>query len=539
MSLLNSPAIRAVGLTIVLTAGAGAQTAKQCEVSESRPTQVGRATLAVQIASSQQNNPQAAAKQLASAVKLLTDNGDKMDNQPGRNLVLGRALVLWSTQPNVDLITKRGPLGYTTNPDSTIDLAAAIDSAFKVVETSNPECISETAKWRGQKAWINLVNKAIEKMNAEETDSAEYFAKRAILLNPYAPYGYVVLGNVKQKQNKGTEAMDLYGKGVETASRDTLYDEIRRQSLLYLGSVAADSAEAAADSAARAPYLGKARQAFEQLLADKGAADLSGNARQGLCRVAVAAGDTASLRQAYKEPLANPASFSYSDLMSAGVCMARAEMVPEATILFQEAYNKNPYHRDALSNLSIMLLREDKVDQSLPLTQRLVSVEPNNPENLQLLMLSYAGIAKRARDTRLGPKTPATKTPAKKGAKATTVAAPRLSKAVADSLFKIEKAYTDSAVSTNDRKEKLTFKVQLTNFRTSDSSATVSGTVTNQGTTEKAVTVRVDFLDKDGKVIVSKDTTLAPLAAGSIGRFSETATPGKGVAAFRYSVLEK
>ncbi len=256
MSALNSPTIRVVGLMIVLAAGAGAQAPKQCEVNESRPTQIGRATLAVQIASSQQSNPQAAAKQLSSAVKLLTDNGDKMENQTGRNLVLGKALVLWSTLPNVELVTKRGPLGYSTNPDSTIDLAAAIDSAFKVVETSNPECISETAKWRGQKAWINLVNKAIEKMNAEDTDSAEHFARRAILLNPYAPYGYVVLGNVKQKQNNVTEAIDLYGKGVETASRDTSYDDIRRQSLLYLGNAAADSAEMAADSAARAGYQG-------------------------------------------------------------------------------------------------------------------------------------------------------------------------------------------------------------------------------------------------------------------------------------------
>ncbi len=120
MSALNSPAIRVVGLMIVLAAGAGAQAPKQCEVNESRPTQIGRATLAVQIASSQQSNPQAAAKQLSSAVKLLTDNGDKMENQTGRNLVLGKALVLWSTLPNVELVTKRGPLGYSTNPDSTI-----------------------------------------------------------------------------------------------------------------------------------------------------------------------------------------------------------------------------------------------------------------------------------------------------------------------------------------------------------------------------------------------------------------------------------
>src|SRR4051812_28864411 len=107
MSVLTRPVIHAVGLSIALASAAAAQ-AKSCDVNESRPTQIGRATLAVQIASSQ-TNAQAAQKQLQSAVKLLTDNGERMENQVGRNLVLGKALVLWTTQPDMPLVTKRGP----------------------------------------------------------------------------------------------------------------------------------------------------------------------------------------------------------------------------------------------------------------------------------------------------------------------------------------------------------------------------------------------------------------------------------------------
>ena len=537
MSVFLNPVSRAVGLTFAFAAVAGAQGASQkaCEVNESRPTQVGKATLAVQVATSA-NSPEVAARQLTSAVKFLTENGDKMDNQPGRNFVLGKALVLWTMQPGVELVASRGKLGYTTDPQGTVDLAAAIDSAFKVVETSNPECITETARWRGQKGWINMVNKAIEKLNAEDADSAEAIARRAIMLNPYAPYGYVVLANVKQKQNKSSEAFDLYRKSVEMAQRDTSYDDIRRQSLVYLGNLAADSAELAADAAARRPYVETARSAFEQLMNDKNAGEFTGSARAGLCRVAIATGDTASLRTTYKGPLATPASFSYQDLMNAGVCMARAEMVPEATALFQAAYEKNPYHRDALSNLSIMLLRADQHDKALPLAERLVSVEPNNPENLQLLVLSYAGIAKRARDARVGPSraSTASKTGSKTAAKAP--AAPKLSVAVSDSLFKIEKAYTDSAVSSNERKEKLAFKVQLSDFSTNDERSTVSGTVTNLGTEQKPVTVRVEFLDRDGKVVMTKDATVDPVAPGRGARFSVTVNPGKGISAFRYKI---
>ena len=540
MSVFFSP-VRAFGLTLAFAAVAGAQGAqKACEVNESRPTQVGKATLAVQVASGAQ--PDVAARQLSTAVKMLTDNGERMENQPGRNFVLGKALVLWTMQPNVELITKRGPLGFSTDPQGTIDLAAAIDSAFKVVETSNPECISETSRWRGQKGWINLVNKAIEKLNSDEADLADSAARRAILLNPYAPYGYVVLANVMQKRNRSTEAFNLYKQSIEMASRDTSYDDIRRQSLLYLGNLATDSAELAPDAATKRPYVETARAAFDQIMKDKGAADFGANARGGLCRLSIATGDTASLRTTYKEPLAAPSTFSYSELMSAGVCMARAEMIPEATMLFQAAYEKNPYHRDALSNLSIMLLRMDQHEKSLPLAERLVSVEPNNPENIQLLVLSYAGIAKRARDVRLAAsRTTATKTGTKAApAKATTPAAPKLSAAANDSIFKIEKAFTDSAVSTNAAKDSLAYKVQLTDFSTSAEKATVSGTLFNLRAPVRtdSLTVHVDFLDKDGKVLIAKETKVAPIAPNATAHFTVTTAPGTGISAFRYTFIK-
>src|SRR5690349_1742373 len=281
MSVSLRPIIRAAGLATVIASGLGAQAQKSCEVNEGRPSAVGRATLAVQVASSSQD-PSAAARQLTSAVKVLTDNGEKMDNQVGRNLVLGKALVLWSMQPNVELVARRGSLGYSMNPDAMIDLAAAIDTAFKVVETANPECIGETSRWRSQRAWVNLVNKAIERLNADDVDAAEAAAQTAIVMNPYGPYGYVVLASVKQKKNQSSEAFGLYQRAIDAASRDTSYDEIRRQSLIYLGNLAADSAESVTDTTARRPYVETAKAAFEKVLADKGADDLRENAPSGM-----------------------------------------------------------------------------------------------------------------------------------------------------------------------------------------------------------------------------------------------------------------
>lgn len=543
MSVFLRPALKAIGLSMILAGSAAAQAApKACEVDEGRPAQLGRATLAIQVAQGAQD-PAAAAKQLASAVKLVTDNGERMSNQVGRNLILGKALVLWSTQPNIELVTKRGPLGYSTNPEATIDLVAAIDSAFKVVETANPECVGETSRWRGQKAWVGLVNTAIERLGADDLDAAEAAANTAIRLNPFGPYGYVILASAKAKRNQGTEAFRLYRTSVELASKDTIYDDIRRQSLIYLGNLAADSAEVAADASARKPYVDEAKAAFEKVIADPKAEELRVNARAGMCRVAIVSGDTAALRENYKDPLANPAAFEYSDLMNAGVCMARAEMTPEATTLFKAAYEKNPYHRDALSNLAIMHLRLDNYDAAVPLTSRLVQVEPNNPDNMQLAVLAYAGMAKRSRDTRMAAAkaAPAKTAPTKGKAPATKAAAPagpRLSAAQIDSLFEHEKAYTDSAVTMNDRKEKLEVKVSLTDFSTNDDRVTVQGTVANNGSADKNVTMKIDFLDSTGNVVVSKEQALGSLGAGKTGRFNVSHSPGKGITAFRYTRID-
>ena len=79
MSAMPRPAFRAVGLVLVMASAAVAQE-KACEVNESRPTAIGRATLAVQVASSTQD-PASAAKQLSAAVKGLTENAERMDKR--------------------------------------------------------------------------------------------------------------------------------------------------------------------------------------------------------------------------------------------------------------------------------------------------------------------------------------------------------------------------------------------------------------------------------------------------------------------------
>jgi hypothetical protein len=129
MHVFHRSAMLTLGLMWIFPLAA-AQGQQACEVDEGKPSQVARATLAVQMASGAQD-PAAVSRQLTSAVRMLTDRGEQMANQVGRNFVLGKALVLWSIQPNVPLVTTRGAVGFATNPQGTVDLAVAIDSAFK------------------------------------------------------------------------------------------------------------------------------------------------------------------------------------------------------------------------------------------------------------------------------------------------------------------------------------------------------------------------------------------------------------------------
>ena len=148
------PALMVAGFA----ATAGAQQ-KACEIDEGTPQQVTRAMLDLQIAQ-QSAKPDDAAKKLQDAMKLLNE-GD-MKQQPGGSRVRdGAARSSCSRrspacQNGID-DARRAWVCRRTRRQRTI-IFAGIDSAFTIVEASNPDCASQTAPWRQQKPWVDLVN---------------------------------------------------------------------------------------------------------------------------------------------------------------------------------------------------------------------------------------------------------------------------------------------------------------------------------------------------------------------------------------------
>ncbi|MFN2604533.1 MAG: class I SAM-dependent methyltransferase, partial [Gemmatimonadaceae bacterium] len=105
----------------------------------------------------------------------LVDNGN--DNPTARAYLRGEAYIIYLMQPNAQGVVPRSSLGLTTNPTGTIDLYAAADSAFNIVETASPECATVIGQWRQQKPWLNTLNGAINALNQNQLDSAELLAK--------------------------------------------------------------------------------------------------------------------------------------------------------------------------------------------------------------------------------------------------------------------------------------------------------------------------------------------------------------------------
>ena len=511
-------------LSAAATTVAGAQQ-KECEIDEGRPGEVARAMLALQVAQSS-NKPEDAAKQLRSAIASL-EKADRSKNPVGTNFVMGKTLVLWMAQPNVTAVTTRGNLGFTQNAQGQIDLVTAIDSSFQVVEKAAPECVGQTTAWRAQKGWVTMINEAIQQLNADRGDSAEALARRSLILNPNAPYGYMVLGNLAQKKNQTRQAIDYFKQTALKSGADTSYSDLKRQTLLAAGNMAAEAADAAT-GAEKTALMADAKWAYETLLADAKTGNYADAARAGIARLASASGDTAAVKATYAEQLANPSGYSFQQLLNAGVTAARTKQVADATTLFEAAYQKNKYHRDVLYNLAIMYLNGDKYDRAIPVVRELVAVDPSNGENYRLYTIAFANEQKGYNEKI-------------KAYNALVKAAktPRAKKAYDDSArvyFDSAKAVADSALKYNAMAEAFPVKVVFTEFSSQEDKSTLGGTVTNSSDQAQTYSVKVEFLDVSGKVISAQTATVGPVAPGQSGKFSVTAA-GPGIAAFKYAPL--
>ena len=519
------------GALVVAASALGAQAPAKpkCDIGDALKGNTARAVLAFGVAQQATGTPLAATN-LKNVVKLVELPEKSGDEPVTRAYVLGEALSLWLNQPGVGATAKRGDLGFTTSPDATIDLVGTLDSAFRIVEVAKPTCSDNTAYYRGgHKYYLDAANGAINALNAEKLDSAEYYATQANRLYPASPYGIMVLGSVAAKRNDNAKAIEFWTKAAEIAGRDTSYRDVRRQMLANAGNVHLIAAQAGS-GAERTAAARRAAELYGQLIVVPGTKGsyLYGG-RQNYQTALLLAGDTAAFVTSYQALLADPSGYEYQDLLNSAVNAARSNRSADAARLFEGTLAQNPWNRDAMFNLAVTYLSLERNDKVSPIVTRLVAVDPANPENYNLGARAYLSLAKVAQT-----------------AKRTAVAA----------------AYNDSTLTWYTKGNKLPIEVTFTEFSPTESQIVVGGSVldrrdkidadavaarpvrgkppakaASRNMPPKAVTLRFEALDKSGSAIGSQSVTTEPLTPGKSGKFTVRIAAANAVG-YRYTIVE-
>jgi tetratricopeptide (TPR) repeat protein len=462
---------------------------------------VAKATLYLQQAAAGVNAKQDASKPLKAAIGALTTptkDAKEAADSVGRAYYLGQAYILMLQQPGVPISGPRSTYGIATQPTANIDLLAAADTAFTLVEKAQPGCRTEISQWREQKPWLEAVNSAIAAANADHFDSAQVFANRALTIDRRAPYAYTVLASVATNKKDYATATAMMRKAIEVASADTIYNDAKQNAMYDLANTISTQYDDA--SGADKATLGKqAIDAWEAYI-PVGTQDARvAHAQSTASQIALTLKDSSQFAKIYGPIAANPARYGDQAVLNAGVIATQAGQVPDAIKLFSTVVDRNPYQRDALKNLAASYIGNKQSDKVAPLVDRLVAIDPNNSSNWLLYAYGYAGLLKDTKDP------------------------------------KLTKAYTDSLVKYNTKSEKLTPDVEVREFTVNpnDKSASLGGTVENRGAAAKSYTIDVEFLDKTGAVLGTQSVTVGPVAPKASAPFKAT-VQAANVTAYRY-----
>ena len=504
--ILKLTAASAVAFTALALSGApaGAQTAASaCTVDTDKPGQLKTAKNALARAIAGIGD---APKSASDALKELDKNGSKIrgQNEAGYHMILGQTYAWFAARPGQPLVVPRATIGHTTQPEATIDLLAAADSAFDVVERLSPNCAAETADYR-RPAWAPLVNSAAELINNDQLDSAEKVIKRADVIYQASPHTAYFSAIIAQKRNDLPAAIAANKRTLdmvtaEQAAKDEGAGQIRNQ-VMYnyavLLSARADALTGEEQKAVAREAVGAYKAFLEAYPND----EQRTSAQAGMGRMLSTLGDTAAVATVFSEMIADPSKYTETQLLEGGTNAFNASRFAAAATLFESVLQRNAYYRDALFNLANTYWSQKEWDKMLPVAKRLTEVDPHNQDSWQLLAIAYKGrgdVAKAAKNLAL------------------------------------ERAMYDTAVKQIEKKNALTSKVAFTQFSHDGPKHTLKGTVENISAKPATYTVRFEFLDKDGKPLAAQEVTVGPVEPKKTAPFSVEVNQ-TGIVAFRYA----
>lgn len=520
-----------LGLVALVPVAGGAQAA--CNIDLGKPGQVKDANSALAKAALFQGKvDQMMAAVKEAMTKLAKDEAKVIAANPlGRALVMGNAFAEIASLPEGRGPIPRANVGLAG--DGTIDLIAATDSMYDIVEAGNAACKEQTEEGR-RKIYAALVNESVNQYNAQKVDEAQALAERGLMIydgNKLAYIAHNIVANAKQSKDDMDGAVLSFMKMTDLMKGDTALVDERKSTMTNVAMLMLAHAEGLDGD----PKKAKVQQAIDYLT--KYNAEFPGDAKAEatLARAQIMTGDAGAAARVFGAMIANPDKYSDAQLLDAGVNAARAEQAKEAADLFEAGLKKNPYSRDGLFNVSLTLQKLERYADAEKYIRRLVEADPENPEAYQVFALNYQGSAKAEkhvvdslRKVALDAANDKKTTMAQKNAKAAEV------KAVLDPAEARYKATNDSLLKYFTRYQNSKAKMSFNLWSHDGSKHVLAGAVENMGEASADYTIKFEFLDASGNVKGTKEASVAGVAAKASKAF-RVEVEGEGIIAFRYA----
>ncbi len=504
-----------------------------CNVDLGKPGQVKDANSALAKAALFAGKPE----QITAAVKEAFTKMSKEEakviaaNPAGRALVLGNAFVELASLPNGTAPVSRTSLGLTG--DGNIDPVAAADSMYDIVDAAGPNCKDQTEEGR-RKIYAAFINDAVNQYNAQQVDSALALARRGIAIYDGYKLAYIaynIQGNALQSKDDLNGAVASFMRMTDLMKGDTALVEDRKNTISNITQVMlahAENLEGDAKKAKIAEAMAHLQKVLEEFPGDA-------KAEGAMARAQIMSGDEGAAARVFGAMAASPEKYSEGQLMDAAVNAARAEKTKEAAALFEAGLKKNPYSRDGLFNAALTIQKMEQWNASEGHIRKLIEVDPENPEAYQVMALNYQGAAKVSkhlvdslRKVALDAANDKKTTTAQKNTIAARV------KAELDPAEATFKQLNDSLLKYFNRYQNSKAKVAFNLWSHDGTKHVLGGTVENISDAAADWTMKFDFLDATGKVVASKETSVAGLASKSSKAF-RVEVEGEGVVAFKYA----
>lgn len=255
----------------------------------------------------------------------------------------------------------------------------------------------------------------------------------------------------------------------------------------------------ATDTAERRTMLGESARTFLRVgQEDPGAVNGPAFISAAL-DIAMLLQDTLLLREIIGPMLEDPIPYQDLALLIGAETSRMLNRTEDAMSLYRAALEKNVNIRDANYFLAFLYIEAKQQAEAVPLVEKLLELDPANPDNLMMKTLALRPTAEAERD------------PAKRAALIREV----------EALTRQESAMQQS--------------LRVTRFERRPEGALWSAEIENRSRAAKTYTVEVEFLDLEGNSIETLSVTTGSAAPNASVPFEVTATR-PGIAAYRYKL---